>query len=86
MSELSKTLCAAWKKVPSHRIVEDIERIPKALVEIIKAKGSLVPDYDLRHGRRAPRAKGVREELSEDEKEVEALLRVELRAKMNGAA
>ena len=34
--------CAA--KVRSERIVEGIQRIPKALAEIIKAKGGLVPE------------------------------------------
>ena len=52
--------CQAWEQVPEARIREDIGRFPTALHTIIAAKGSYVPDMDLRHGHRAPMQRLVR--------------------------
>jgi len=86
---LSKTLIHAWQhKVTSSRIVEDIERIPRALDAIIEAKGGLVPDCKLRSGRRKSRAKRTREpeQRTEEEVAVAELLRTHLREKVENAA
>ena len=54
----------------------------KALPEITKAKGGLVPDCNLRSGRRQPRAKRARVERTPDEMDVAQLLRAQLCTKV----
>mmetsp|Transcript_41321 Transcript_41321/g.113690 ORF Transcript_41321/g.113690 Transcript_41321/m.113690 type:complete len:84 (+) Transcript_41321:1174-1425(+) len=44
---------ATWEHTPtSERIVEDIDKWPRAIAAIIAAKGCIVPELDERKGRR----------------------------------
>ena len=54
--ELSATLIRTWTSHPEpYRIVQDISRIPATVDRIIEHHGGIVPDEELRHGRRAER-------------------------------
>ena len=56
--ELSSSLHRTWLTHPTNeRIAEDVTRLEKVLKMIIKAQGGVVPDVDLRSGRRGARAK-----------------------------
>jgi hypothetical protein len=56
-AEVSDTLRRTWQVAPTpERIVQDIDRYPKAIDAIIAAKGAKVPELDNRRGRRATRA------------------------------
>ena len=49
-----RTLVRTWQVAPTpERIVQDIQRWPKALDAIIEAQGAVVHDQTERHGRRA---------------------------------
>mmetsp|Transcript_75509 Transcript_75509/g.125910 ORF Transcript_75509/g.125910 Transcript_75509/m.125910 type:complete len:157 (-) Transcript_75509:111-581(-) len=55
-SEVDSTMERTWEVAPtSERIVQDIQRFPKALDAIIAAEGAKVPELDNRRGRRATR-------------------------------
>ena len=56
--ELSETLMRTWMVIPEGwRIVQDISRIPSTAVKIVEHRGGVVPDDDMRHGRRCNRSK-----------------------------
>ena len=51
------TLDRVWKVAPtSAQIVADIDAFPDVLQKIVEAEGCVVPDEDLRRGRRARKA------------------------------
>jgi hypothetical protein len=57
--EIALTMRKCWEIAPTNdRIVEDITGFPRVLRKIIEAKGSVVSDEFLRHGRRERRSDG----------------------------